>query len=71
MARTWSYAKRVDDLSAAEKARNRPSSLHAFTALLIFSLLLFGGLVFYTFYHTLRHPITEITQPSAQAPKED
>ena len=71
MARTWSYAKRVEDESAAQRARNRPSSLTAFTALLILSLVIFGGLVFYTFFYTLRHPITEVTQPNVQAPKGD
>jgi len=70
MPRTWSNVKYVETRSAAQRAKNRPSSLTLFVLLLAFNLILFGGLVAYTVTRALTHPVIEAPLP-AQPPKED
>lgn len=70
MPRTWSNIKYVETRSAAQRARNRPSSLTLFTFLIAFNLILFGGLVAYTMVRVLVHPVAEVPLPT-QPPKDD
>ena len=70
MPRTWSNIKFVETRSAAQKIRNKPSSLTLFTALMVFNLILFGGLVAYTMVRVFVHPIAEAPLP-VQPPKDD
>ena len=70
MPRTWSNIKYTETRSAAQKIKNRPSSLTLFVFLIIFNLALFGGLIAYTMNTVLRHPITEIPN-LAHTPKDD
>jgi hypothetical protein len=73
MARTWSYAKKKpDDLSAAQRARmGRPSSLTAFFFALVLVFIFFLGLTLYSAYQSAVHPITQVYQPSTDAPKDE
>ena len=73
MARTWSYAKkRPDDLSAAQRARaGRPSSMTAFLIAMTIVSIFFLGLTLYSAWHAQVHPLTEIAQPVADAPKDE
>ena len=70
MPRTWSNVKYVETRSAAQKIRNRPSSLTLFVFLILFNLALFGGLIAYTMNTVLRHQITVIPN-LAHPPKDD
>lgn len=70
MPRTWSNVKYTETRSAAQRAKNRPSSLTLFVFLLAFNLIVFGGLVAYTMARVLIHPIIEAPLP-AQPPKDD
>ena len=70
MPRTWSNIKYTETQSAAQKLRSKPSSLTLFVVLIVFSLLLFGGLIAYTMHTVLRHPVTEIPN-LAHPPKEE
>ena len=70
MPRTWSNVKYIETRSAAQRAKNRPSSLTLFVFLLAFNLIVFGGLVAYTMARVLTHPIIEAPLP-AQPPKDD
>ncbi len=70
MPRTWSNVKYVETRSAAQRAKNRPSSLTLFVFLIAFNLLVFGGLIAYTMTRVLSHPIIEAPLP-AQPPKDD
>lgn len=69
MPRTWSNVKYQETRSAAQKAKARPSSLTLFVLLIVFNLVLFGGLVAYTMNTVLRHPVTEI--PNLAHPPKD
>jgi hypothetical protein len=69
MPRTWSNIKYKETRSAAQKIKNRPSSLTLFVFLIIFNLVLFGGLIAYTMNTVLHHPITEI--PNLAHPPKD
>jgi len=70
MPRSWSNIKYTETRSAAQRAKNRPSSLTLFLFLLVFCLALFGGLIAFTMNTVLRHPITEIPN-LAHPPKDD
>ncbi len=70
MPRTWSNIKYKETQSAAQKQKNKPSSLSLFAFLIIFCLLLFGGLIAYTMNTVMHHPVTEIPNV-AHPPKED
>lgn len=70
MPRTWSNIKYKETQSAAQKQKNKPSSLTLFVFLIIFCLALFGGLIAYTMNTVMRHPVTEIPN-LAHPPKED
>ncbi len=70
MPRTWSNIKYVETRSAAQRAKNRPSSLTLFVFLIWFNLIVFGGLIAYTMNTVLRHPVTE-TPNLAHPPKDD
>ena len=70
MPRTWSNIKYKETRSAAQKLKNKPSSLTLFIVLIVFCLLLFGGLIAYTMNAVIRHPVTEIPN-LAHPPKED
>lgn len=69
MPRTWSNIKYTETRSAAQRTKNRPSSLTLFVFLIIFNLVLFGGLIAYTMNSVIRHPITEI--PNLAHPVKD
>jgi len=69
MPRTWSNIKYVETRSAAQRIKNRPSSLTLFVFLLLFNLTLFGGLIAYTMATVIQHPITEI--PNLAHPPKD
>ena len=73
MARTWSYAKKQpDELSAAQRARvGRPSGLTAFLIALTIVGVFFLGLTLYSAWHAQTHPLTEVAQPVADAPKDE
>ena len=70
MPRTWSNIKYKETRSAAQKLKNKPSSLTLFIVLIVFSVALFGGLIAYTMNTVIRHPVTEIPN-LAHPPKED
>ncbi len=70
MPRTWSNIRYTETRSSAQRARNKPSSLTLFVFLILFNLLLFGGLIAFTMNTVLRHPITEIPNLS-HPPKDD
>jgi len=70
MPRTWSNIKYTETRSAAQKVKNKPSSLTLFTFLMVFNLLLFGGLVAYTLVRVFVHPAVEAPLPT-QPPKDD
>ena len=72
MARTWSNVKiRPSDLSAAQRARmGRPSSLTAFSIALVVVTVFVLGLTLYSAYTAETHPLTEIRQSPADAPKD-
>ena len=69
MPRTWSNIKYKETRSAAQKQKNRPSSLTLFGLLIVLCLALFGGLIAYTMNTVLHHPITEI--PNLAHPPKD
>lgn len=70
MPRTWSNIKYRETRSAAQRLKNKPSSLSLFIGLIVLCLLIFGGLIAYTMDVVVRHPVTEIPA-TVQPPKGD
>ena len=70
MPRTWSNVKYKETRSAAQRVKDRPSSVTLYIILLGLCVLIFNGLIVYTMNTVIRHPITEIKAP-LQPPKED
>lgn len=63
MARTWSNAEKIETISAAQRARRRPSALSGFAVALAVITLFFLGLTFYTAYRAVTHPPTQKYAP--------
>jgi hypothetical protein len=71
MARTWSNAKKTDDLSASQKANSRPTNITAFLILITLFFVFFFGLILYVAIDAEMHPPTVQIPPSTQQPKDD
>ena len=69
MPRTWSNVKYTEARSAAQKAKEKPSSRTLFVLLTVLNLSVFWGLIAYTMNSVLRHPVTEIPGTVGSAPR--
>ena len=67
MPRTWSNVKYAETRSAAQKMKNRPSSLTLFVCLILFNLALFGGLIAYTMDTVIHHLDHRNPEPGSPA----
>ncbi len=71
MPRSWSNNRVTDTRSAAQRARNRPSSLTAFTMGLILVGVFFGSLIAYVTIRSVMHPPTEEIQSIKHQPQDE
>ena len=69
MARTWSNAKSTDTRSAAQRAKNRPSSVTLFLVLMSIVILFFMSLMTFATVHATIHPQLERDVLGTQEPK--
>ena len=76
MARSWSNRRIMDERSAAQKQKGRPTSLNLYVILLVVASVFFAAIIVGTAVQTLRRPPVEVTQPAShdqklKEPKED
>ncbi len=69
MARSWSNRKTVRPAPSLPPRHSGNSRL--FLVLLTLAILLFGGLVAYTFVRTQTHPLREVPQAASDRPQDD